>query len=103
MDWLQPELDWWEMLWFVAVTVALHAAVVALLGGALALVEKYGLFQSCKIQTKVQLYRTEQSTAPPIPYIVSLALGHALRLFSYTSSPVPSPSRAVWERDYYTA
>ena len=54
MEWLTSlELDWWELLWFEAVTITLHAGVVGLLGGALVLVEKYGLFQSSKIQTKV--------------------------------------------------
>ena len=52
---MELEQGWcWEMLWFGAVTIALHAVVVGVLGGALALVEKYGLFQSSKIQTKVR-------------------------------------------------
>lgn len=39
-----------ELLWFVGVTVGLHAAVVGSLNAFLELIERYGLFEEAKIQ-----------------------------------------------------
>jgi len=51
--WFVGVTDWWELGWFVGVTVGVHAGVVSLLCAALALVERYKLFQEAKIQSKV--------------------------------------------------
>ena len=51
--WFVGVTDWWELGWFVGVTVGVHAGVVSLLCAALALVERYKLFQEAKIQIKV--------------------------------------------------
>ena len=47
------DVDWWELVWFVGVTVGVHAGVVSLLCAALMVVERYKLFPEAKIQTKV--------------------------------------------------
>ena len=47
------DVDWWELVWFVGVTVGVHAGVVSLLCTALMVVERYKLFPEAKIQTKV--------------------------------------------------
>ena len=46
------DVDFWEMIWFVGVTVAINC-LVFLVCGLLELVERYGLFQDAKIQKKV--------------------------------------------------
>lgn len=48
------DVDWWELVWFVGVTVGVHAGVVSLLCTALMVVERYKLFPEAKIQTKVR-------------------------------------------------
>ena len=46
------DIDFWEMIWFVGVTVAINCLVFVVCG-LLELVERYGLFQDAKIQKKV--------------------------------------------------
>jgi hypothetical protein len=46
------DIDFWEMVWFVGVTVAINC-LVFLVCGLLEIVERYGLFQDAKIQKKV--------------------------------------------------
>ena len=48
-------VDWRELIWFCSVTAGLHAGVLGLLCVAMALVERYALFQEAKIQTKVHV------------------------------------------------
>ena len=46
------DIDFWELTWFVGVTVAINC-LVFLVCGILEIVERYGLFQDAKIQKKV--------------------------------------------------
>ena len=46
------DIDYWEILWFVGVTVAINCLVFVVCG-VLELVDRYGLFQDAKIQKKV--------------------------------------------------
>lgn len=50
------DVDWRELVWFVGVTVGVHAGVVSLLSSALMVVERYKLFPEAKIQTKVHTH-----------------------------------------------
>lgn len=53
---LHEDVDWRELVWFVGVTVGVHAGVVSLLSSALMVVERYKLFPEAKIQTKVHTH-----------------------------------------------
>ena len=46
------DIDFWELTWFVGVTVAINC-LVFLVCGILEVIERYGLFQDAKIQKKV--------------------------------------------------
>ena len=91
--WFVGVTDWWELGWFVGVTVGVHAGVVSLLCAALALVERYKLFQEAKIQSKVFTLQPSRldtlycTTLPIYIYIYTLLCmhtHHTCTLHTYT-------------------